>query len=170
MKLDNFINMMTGHFNNKEQFDNMQREGKTYPYAEHINTICNEKILNLPKDFNGFATRNNVQRSKVALERAKLNLDQQNLDVERTVFTAYSDASSAKESYEAAETTLSARKLSFEYAKARYEVGLINVFDFNQAQTLLVNAQSEVLRTKYDYIFRTKILEFYFGIPLIKKQ
>lgn len=44
MKLDNFINMMTGHFNNKEQFDNMQREGKTYPYAEHINTICNEKI------------------------------------------------------------------------------------------------------------------------------
>ena len=41
MKLDNFINMMTGHFNNKEQFDNMQREGKTYPYAEHINTICN---------------------------------------------------------------------------------------------------------------------------------
>lgn len=31
----------------------MQREGKTYPYAEHINTICNEKILNLPKDFNG---------------------------------------------------------------------------------------------------------------------
>ena len=53
MKLDNFINMMTGHFNNKEQFDNMQREGKIYPYAEHINTICNEKILNLPKDFNG---------------------------------------------------------------------------------------------------------------------
>ena len=53
MKLDNFINMMTGHFNNKEQFDNMQREGKTYPYAEHINTICNEKIMNLPKDFNG---------------------------------------------------------------------------------------------------------------------
>ena len=45
MKLDNFINMMTGHFNNKEQFDNMQRKGKTYPYAEHINTICNEKIL-----------------------------------------------------------------------------------------------------------------------------
>ena len=28
-KLDNFINMMTGHFNNKEQFHNMQKEGKT---------------------------------------------------------------------------------------------------------------------------------------------
>ena len=120
--------------------------------------------------FNGFATRNNVERSKVALERAKLNLSQQELDVERNVFTAYSDANAAKESFEAAEITLEARLLSFNYAKERYEVGLMNVFDFNQAQTLLVNAQSEVLRTKYDYLFRTKILEFYFGIPLIEKQ
>ena len=53
MKLDNFVDMMTGHFNNKEQFDKLKKEGKAYPYAEHINTICNEKILNLPKDFNG---------------------------------------------------------------------------------------------------------------------
>ena len=53
MKLDNFIGMMTGHFDNKEQFDKMQAEGKTYPYAEHVNTICNDKIKNLPEDFNG---------------------------------------------------------------------------------------------------------------------
>ena len=53
MKLDNFVDMMTGHFNNKEQFDKLKKEGKAYPYAEHINIICNEKILNLPKDFNG---------------------------------------------------------------------------------------------------------------------
>lgn len=44
MKLDKFIGMMTGHFDNKEQFDIMQRAGKIYPYAEHINTICNDKI------------------------------------------------------------------------------------------------------------------------------
>ena len=49
VKLDNFVDMMTGHFNNKEQFDKMQKEGKIYPYAEHINTICNGKILNIPK-------------------------------------------------------------------------------------------------------------------------
>ena len=53
VKLDDFVDMMTGHFNNKEQFDKMKKEGKIYPYAEHINTICNGKILNLPKDFNG---------------------------------------------------------------------------------------------------------------------
>ena len=43
MKLDDFTGMMTGHFDNKEQFDKMQAEGKTYPYAEHVNTICNDK-------------------------------------------------------------------------------------------------------------------------------
>jgi len=124
--------------------------------------------LNVPI-FNGFTARNNVQRAKVAYERAQLNYDQSELDLERNVYTAYTDTKGAKESYEAAQKALEARKLSFEYAKNRYEVGLMNVFDFNQAQTLLINAQSEVLRTKYDYIFRTKILEFYFGIPIIKQ-
>ena len=53
MKLENFVGMMTGHFDNKDQFNKMQAEGKTYPYAEHVNTICNDKINNLPEDFKG---------------------------------------------------------------------------------------------------------------------
>ncbi len=53
MKLENFVNMMTGHFDNREQFHMMQKEGKVYPYAEHVNTVCNDKIDNLPKDFTG---------------------------------------------------------------------------------------------------------------------
>lgn len=117
---------------------------------------------------NGFSVRNNVSRSKIALERSKIALEQSELDLERTVYTAYTDTKGAQKSYEAAVTTLEARENSMTYAKERYEVGLMNVFDYNQAQTLYVNAQSEVLRTKYDYIFRTKILEFYFGIPIIK--
>ena len=44
MKLDNFIGMMTGHFDNKEQFSMMQATGKIYPYAKHVNTVCNDKI------------------------------------------------------------------------------------------------------------------------------
>lgn len=43
-KLDNFVDMMTGHFDNKEQFGMMQAAGKIYPYAEHVNTVCNDKI------------------------------------------------------------------------------------------------------------------------------
>lgn len=120
--------------------------------------------------FNGYAVKNNVARSKVAFERSKLAYYQQELTLERNVFTAYADCKAAKESYEAALATVRARELAMNYAKDRYEIGMMNVFDFNQAQSAFVNAQSEVLRTKYDYIFRIKILEFYFGIPLIEKQ
>lgn len=125
--------------------------------------------LNIPI-FNGFATRNNVQRNKVNYEKVKLNASQQELDIERNVFTAYTDTKAAKESYEAALQIEKARELAMQYAKDRYEIGMMNIFDYNQSQTAFVNAQSEVLRTKYDYIFRIKILEFYFGIPLIEKQ
>ena len=118
---------------------------------------------------NGFNIRNNVARSKVAQERANIALSQSQLDLERTVYTAFTDANGAFNSYESAVTALEARESAFNYAKERYDVGMMNAFDFNQAQTLYSNAQSEVLRTKYDYIFRTKIVEFYFGIPITKK-
>lgn len=119
---------------------------------------------------NGFQIRNNVQRAKVALERSKLEFEQQEVDLKRNVYTAFTDAQGALRAYEAAVSAANARKGALEYATERYGVGLINVFDLNQAQTLSVNAQSEVLRTKYDFIFRVKILEFYFGIPITQKQ
>ena len=53
MKIEKFVKLMTGHFDNKEQFEAMKNAGKAYPYAQHVNTICNDKIKNLPEDFNG---------------------------------------------------------------------------------------------------------------------
>ena len=52
-KLEKFLDLMTGHFDNKEQFSEMIAEGKPYPYAEHVNTVCDDKIKNLPADLNG---------------------------------------------------------------------------------------------------------------------
>ncbi|MEL1245715.1 TolC family protein [Flavobacterium sp. DGU11] len=121
--------------------------------------------LNVPI-FNGFTVKNNVERTKIELERSQITLEQRELDLERNVYTAYTDAQGALKAYDAAVSAAEARTEALTYAQERYEVGLINVFDLNQAQTLSVNAQSEVLRTKYDYIFRIKILEFYFGIPI----
>ncbi|MGK4566150.1 TolC family protein [Flavobacterium sp. 3HN19-14] len=123
--------------------------------------------LNVPV-FNGFSVRNNVRRSKIALERSKIAYSQQELDLERNVYTAFKDANGALNSYEAAVSALEARTEAFNYAKEKFNVGLMNAFDLNQAQTLYVNAQSEVLRTKFDYIFKVKVVEFYFGIPIIQ--
>ncbi len=123
--------------------------------------------LNIPI-FSGFAVRNNVERNKVNLEKSKIALEQQELDLQRNVYTAFTDAKGALKSYESAIEALDSRLQSYNYAKDKFEVGLMNAFELSQSQTLLANAQSEVIRTKYDYIFKTKILEFYFGIPIIK--
>jgi outer membrane protein len=116
--------------------------------------------------FNGFSAKNNIERSKVALERTKIAKQQAEVDLERNVYNAITDAKGALNSYESAQVALEARAEAFNYAKEKYAVGMMNSFDFNQAQTLYLNAQSEVLRTKYDYIFKLKLVEFYFGIPI----
>lgn len=50
-KLNDFMQILTGHFNNAEQYE--AKKGENFPYAEHVNTACNDKIRNLPEDFNG---------------------------------------------------------------------------------------------------------------------
>ncbi|OXB04145.1 transporter [Flavobacterium plurextorum] len=122
--------------------------------------------LNVPI-FNGFATRNNVERNKVTLEKSKIDLEQKSLDLQRNVYTAFTDAKGALNTYESTVVTLEARQQAYNYAKEKYDVGLMNSFDFTQAQTLLTNAQSNVIRSKYDYMFKIKIIEFYFGIPIV---
>lgn len=118
--------------------------------------------------FNGWSARNNVERSKVSLEKSKIAVEQEELTLQRNVYTAFTDAKGGLNAYESALSALDARQEAYNYAKEKYAVGMMNSFDFNQSQTLLSFAQSEVLRTKYDYIFKIKILEFYFGIPIIK--
>ena len=121
--------------------------------------------LNVPI-FNGFSTRNNIKRSKITLEKAKLQFEQDKLDLETNIQQAYVDVTTFFKAYEAAEKTLEARRLAYQYSKERFDVGLMNAFDFSQAQSRVDNAEAELIRTKYNYIFRLKILEFYFGIPI----
>lgn len=116
--------------------------------------------------FNGFSLSNNVKRNKINVERSKYLLEQEKLNLESTVYQAFNDAKGALKAYEAAVKTLSAREQAFNYSKERYNVGLLNSFDFSQSQNQFVTAQSEVVRTKYDFIFKLKVLEFYFGIPI----
>lgn len=120
--------------------------------------------------FNGFAARNQVKRSKIDIQRNELQLEETKLNLERNIYTAHADANGALKQYMAAQKTLEARKEAYYYAYERFSVGLLNTFELTQAQNLLVAAESEVLRTKYDYLFRTKILTLYFGLPIYQKS
>lgn len=52
-RLNDLMDILTGSFNNSEQLERMKQNKLDFPYAEHINTICNDKIRNLPNDFKG---------------------------------------------------------------------------------------------------------------------
>lgn len=137
------------------------------PYFEQLYT--NDGIsygfqLNVPI-FNGFATRNNVKRNKLAVKQQEFLLEQAKLDLESNVYQAYVDAQGALKSYEAAVVALESQELAYQYAKDRYDVGLTNAFDFSQSKFRYDNASIELNRAKYDYIFKLKVLELYFGIP-----
>jgi len=121
--------------------------------------------LNIPI-LNGFAAKNNVDRSKINVSRSEYQYKQQVLDLENTVNQAYNDARGALEAFEAAQKTLHSRQKAYAYAESRFEVGAATSFEFSRAKQQYEASQSEVLRTKYDYIFKIKVLEIYFGIPI----
>ncbi|WP_343911627.1 TolC family protein [Aquimarina litoralis] len=116
--------------------------------------------------FNGFATRNNVKRSKINVKRTQFQLEQAELDLDSNVYQAYLDAKGAAEAYEASLVAVKAQERAYEYAKDRYDVGRTNAFDFSQSKFRLENAQSNEVQAKFDYIFKIKVLELYFGIKV----
>lgn len=114
---------------------------------------------------NGFNTKANIKRSKINLLRSKFQLEQAELDLESTVYQAYVDTKGALKSYEASQLAVESQELAYQYAKDRYDVGLTNAFDFSQSKLRYDNAKINANRAKYDYIFKLKVLELYFGIP-----
>jgi outer membrane protein len=113
--------------------------------------------------FNGMANNTNIKRSKINIQKSNYALEQVKLDLRNTINQAYNDAKGSLKAYQAAEKTVAARKLAYEYAKERFDNGGMNTFNFLQAGQRYEAAQSELIKTKYNYIFKLKVLEFYFG-------
>ncbi|WP_224488600.1 TolC family protein [Robertkochia flava] len=156
------------NYNTRYSELNVDDNFNTIPFVDQL--WLNDGIsygfgLNIPV-LNGFSVKNNIERRRIALDRQKLQYEADKLDLEANVNQAYVDVKGSFKSYEAATKTVEARRLAYEYAKERYNVGLMNSFDFSQAQARLDNAEAELIRAKYNYIFNLKVLEFYFGVPL----
>jgi len=93
-------------------------------------------------------------------------LEQEELDLQKIIHQVYADALGALKLYDATKRSLEAREVSFAYAQERFDVGVLNSFDYGQMKNQLVKANSDYLNAKYDYIFRLKLLEYYYGIPV----
>ena len=117
--------------------------------------------------FSRFSVRNQVRSAKINISNQQLILENTKKTLYKEIHMAYINATSAQEKYKASSRAVKASAESFKYAEERYEIGKSSVFEFNEAKTKLVQSQSEEIQAKYDYIFRTKILDFYNGIPIV---
>jgi outer membrane protein len=113
--------------------------------------------------FNGFSSRTSVQRAKLQMQIAELNLENTKLQLRQSIESAHNDAVAALKRYRAAEKSVDALETSFRYTQERFNVGLVNSFEFNNEKNRLNNAKSELLQAKFNYIFSTRVLDFYQG-------
>ena len=116
--------------------------------------------------FSRLQNKTNVAKSKIFEENSKLQLEQTRLTLESNVQRAFTDAQAAFKAFEAAKKSLSSQELAFSNSQERYNIGAMNAFDLEQARFRLINAQSSLVNAKYDFIFKTKVLDFYLGKPI----
>jgi len=116
--------------------------------------------------FNGLMVKNNVDNAKIGILNSRLDLENQKNILLKDIQQAYADAIAAYKKYLASDKALVAMEESFRYTQEKYEVGLVNTVDYNAAKNQLAQTKSDLLQAKYEYIFKTKILDFYRGIPI----
>ena len=138
---------------------------ETKAFGEQLTDNFNQSIslsLSIPI-FNRFQVSTGVSQAKLNLESRNLQYEQTKNDVRQTIERAYADAVAGLKSYKANLKAVKAMKESYGYMLKRYEVGMLNAVDLTDSKTRLSNAESALLRAKYDYIFKLKILDFYQG-------
>lgn len=113
--------------------------------------------------FNRFQTKNRVAKSVINKDIFETRLESEKLNLKQTIEQAFLDVKTALKTFEAAKISLEAQQEAFKNAQERYNFGAMTQFDFDQVRTRLVNAQAAMIRAKYDYVFKTKVLQFYSG-------
>jgi outer membrane protein len=121
--------------------------------------------LNIPI-FNRFQVKNNVQQAIISQKRSDYQLTSVKNQLQQTIEQAYLDVKAAAKSYEALKNSFQASELSFRNAEQRLELGATDAVQFTQIKNDFERVKSDLIRAKYDYIFKLKVLDFYQGKPL----
>jgi outer membrane protein len=116
--------------------------------------------------FNGYQARTGVRNAQISVENNELQLQNTKNLLRKDIEQSYTNALAAFKRYIANQKTVVSSKEAFRYTEEKFNVGMINSVEYNQSKNNLSNAESNLLQAKYEYIFRTKILDFYNGVPI----
>ena len=139
-----------------------------YPFFEQMRDNTSTGVglgLSIPI-FNGWNVNTNIANARIMHESAQLDLQSKKLTLYATIQQAYADALAALKKFNATQQALTSMEESFKYTEKKFEVGLVNTVDYNMSKNQLIATQSDLLQAKYDFIFKTKILNFYQGEPI----
>ncbi len=137
-------------------------------WSDQLQDNLNESLalnLRIPI-FNGWAARSSVAQAKLGVENANLDVQLQKNSLYKIIQQAYNDAVAAFNKHKAADKKVNATKESFNYAEQKFDVGLINSVEYNTSKKEYNNALSELIQAKYDFVFRSTVIDFYMGKPL----
>jgi len=137
-------------------------------FKDQINSNLNYGIgltLSIPI-FNGWQVNKNIQNAKRAIQYSQYTLEATQKTLYKNIAQSYADAEGALRKYSSSKKAVESSQEAFRYSEQKFSLGLVNAVDYNQAKTKLLNAQSQMAQAKYEYVFKTKVLDFYKGLPL----
>jgi len=143
-----------------------------YSFSEQLNDNINYGIgfsLNIPI-LNGWQINKNISNSKLNIESSRYTLEAEKKQLYKTIQQSYADAVAALKKYNASTKAVVSMEESFRYTEQKFNVGMVTPVDYNAAKTQLLTAQSDMSQAKYEFIFKTKVLDFYKGLPLNLNQ
>jgi outer membrane protein len=115
----------------------------------------------------------NRWQSRIGIANAQLNVLKNELDLENAkkilrsdIETAQTNAVASMNRYISNEKAVASMQEAFRYAEEKFNVGMVNTVEYNTAKNNLAKAESDLLQAKYEFIFRSKILDFYQGTPI----
>lgn len=121
--------------------------------------------LNIPI-FNKFQVKNGVSNAILQISDYEYRLQSAGNVLRKEIEQAYTNALASLNRYISSEKAVKSTEEAFRYTEEKFNVGMVNSVEYNQSKNNLTVAQSELLQARYEYIFRTKILDFYNGIPI----
>jgi outer membrane protein len=116
--------------------------------------------------FDKFNTKLNTQRAQVQKLILENSLETKKVNLQAEVERAYIDAKTSLKTFDAAKKSVEAQEEAFRTAQERYNLGILTSYDFEQVRNQLVQARSSFIRAKYNFLFKSKFLEIYYGVPI----
>jgi outer membrane protein len=107
-----------------------------------------------------------VTRAKIGVQNALISEQVAKNNLNKVINQAIYDLRAAEKRYNSSQSAYESSNAAFNVIKQRYDVGLVNSLDYNQAEINLNKAQFDLIEAKYDLIFRSKLIDFYLGNPL----